>query len=214
MRISIDRVHHPVTTLGHGRRIGIWVRGCSIGCAGCVSRDTWQRTPESVTTVDAVLAWCRELTATPDGVTITGGEPFEQPEALAALLRGLRAWADQLDAPCDLLCYSGMSLERLRSEHGEILPLLDAVIPEPFVAAQAPGRRWRGSSNQPLVALSDLGRERYGGGDEQGPLAELQVDVRDGTVWIVGVPRPGDLGALERSLARRGIHLEDVSWRP
>ncbi len=41
MELSLSRVHFPVTTLGPGRRLGIWFQGCSIRCPGCISADTW-----------------------------------------------------------------------------------------------------------------------------------------------------------------------------
>ncbi|WP_461325238.1 4Fe-4S cluster-binding domain-containing protein [Bradyrhizobium diazoefficiens] len=41
IRISVSRIHFPVTTLGPGRRLGIWFQGCSIRCPGCISMDTW-----------------------------------------------------------------------------------------------------------------------------------------------------------------------------
>ena len=41
MRIRVNRVARPVTVLGPGRRLGLWVQGCSIRCPGCASEDTW-----------------------------------------------------------------------------------------------------------------------------------------------------------------------------
>src|SRR3546814_9784731 len=41
MRIAVSRLHFPVTALGPGRRIGLWLQGCSIRCPGCISVDTW-----------------------------------------------------------------------------------------------------------------------------------------------------------------------------
>ena len=38
--LALSRMHFPVTTLGPGNRIGIWVQGCTIRCPGCVSADT------------------------------------------------------------------------------------------------------------------------------------------------------------------------------
>lgn len=40
VNIYINNAHFPVTVLGPGA-LGIWTQGCSIGCKGCVSRDTW-----------------------------------------------------------------------------------------------------------------------------------------------------------------------------
>jgi len=89
MKLFLSRMHFPVTTLGFGRRVGIWFQGCSIQCPGCVSRDTWAfgRGETSVESAcETIDPWLKEA----DGVTISGGEPFDQPMALAALLGWLR----------------------------------------------------------------------------------------------------------------------------
>ena len=39
--LSVNRLHHPVTALGSGSRVGIWTQGCAIRCRGCASLDTW-----------------------------------------------------------------------------------------------------------------------------------------------------------------------------
>lgn len=75
--LTISRVHFPVTTLGPGKRIGVWFQGCGIQCPGCISKDTWARKPAN-TTVSEVLEICSEHRRDADGLTITGGEPLEQ----------------------------------------------------------------------------------------------------------------------------------------
>ena len=120
--IELNKAHFPVTVLGPGRRIGIWFQGCSIGCTGCISQDTWSPDASKSMDVPTLLAWCREVAGGAlDGVTISGGEPFEHPVALAALLDGLHAWRAETSADFDILCYSGLPLRRLRAEHRPIL---------------------------------------------------------------------------------------------
>ena len=214
MRIRINRVHHPVVVLGYGRRAGVWVQGCGIGCVGCVSRDTWAADPATEVEVDAVLAWVAGLPEEVDGVTISGGEPFDQPEALLSLLDGLHAWRAGRNRPIDLLAYSGRSLAALRGRYAEHLTRLDAVIPGPFVADQAPGLRWRGSANQDLVPLTELGHERYDGEvDRPAGATRIQLGTDGDRVYHIGVPAPGDLAALEAALAKRGLGYEEPSWR-
>ena len=222
MKIRLNKAHFPVTTLGYGRRLGLWVQGCGIGCRGCVSRDTWDPRDGWDADVAEVLAWCDSRRARGiDGVTITGGEPFEQPRALAGLLDVLRAWRRTLGRPFDLLCYSGLPLDRLRQRHADVVARLDVLIPEPYVAARAgAGRaapaRWRGSGNQPLVPLTRIGRTRYAGADEARHAEEaprIQVSVEHGAVWFIGIPKPGDLDALEERARAKGVVLGDVSWR-
>lgn len=217
MTIRINRLHFPVLTLGYGRRIGIWVQGCTIGCAGCCARDTWSAAAGRAMSLDDVVAWCGTAVAGEacDGVTISGGEPFEQPEALSALVDGLRAWRGTQGRPIDILCFSGLPLKRLRREHGAILERLDALVPEPFAAGRGPPLPWRGSANQPLVALSELGRSRYGRAarTEEPPARRLQLLVADGRVECIGIPGHGDLERLEAAAAAKGIVLTEVSWR-
>ena len=220
MNIRLNKAHYPLTALGYGRRLGLWVQGCSIGCKGCVSRDTWSTRGGWEADTAEVVAWCdgrRDRGI--DGITISGGEPFEQPRALAALLDALDGWRRRLDRPFDMLCYSGLPLRRLERRHAGILARLDALIPEPYVAgrADAGGRargRWRGSGNQPLVPLTPLGRVRYGGGAQRGEDApRMQVSLEHGAAWFIGIPRPGDMDRMEEHLRAKGVVLRDVSWR-
>lgn len=147
------------------------------------------------------------------GVTISGGEPFDQPEALLRLvewLRGSYCRADQ-----DVLLYSGYPTAVLHAEHGAILAAVDALISEPLDegASSCEPLRWRGSSNQILTPLSALGRERYAlevGAPSQG---EIQIIAGDGCFWMIGVPRSGDLTGLTDSLRDSGINLKGVSWQ-
>jgi len=93
MRVRLNRAHYPVTTLGPGARIGLWLQGCTIGCKGCISRDTWADDARKEIEIEKILKWCRSVCpAGPEGVTITGGEPFEQPEALGSLVHALQRW--------------------------------------------------------------------------------------------------------------------------
>jgi len=216
MKVRLNKAHFPVTVLGPGRRIGLWVQGCSIGCPGCLSRDTWAADSGREMEIADLLAWCREVGVDGiDGVTISGGEPFEQSEALAALLDGMAVWRSELTKPFDILCYSGFPLRRLFARYGDLLRRLDALIPEPYSASRPRGDIWRGSDNQPLVILSALGRARYAdaAGARPEEKARFQISVTERAIWFIGIPDRGDLGAMEDACARMGISLMEVSWR-
>jgi len=212
MKIALSRLHYPVTALGPGRRIGLWVQGCSIGCPGCISRDTWPALDDRRVEIQAVVQWCRERQGEVDGITISGGEPFEQPQALNELLIQLDAWRRGCDRAIDFLCYSGQPWKRLRRAFPEILTRLDAIIPEPFVEALPTDVRWRGSANQPLIPLSGLGHSRYAHADDKPAARPLQVTAADGDVLVVGIPKRGDLDRLRAAGKRRGIRTETTSW--
>ena len=216
-QIAINKAHYPVTVLGPGRRIGLWVQGCSIACRGCVSQDTWPVDDARRMSVADLLAWCRDVSSQGlDGVTISGGEPFDQPQALLALLQGLHAWRKSLGKGFDILCYSGYPLKTLRARHAPLLDLLDALIPEPYIEAQPTHQPWRGSANQPLVLLSARGRRVYGSYLSRrqnigGKRVQLVVD--EGKAWMVGIPARGDMERLQQLCAERGLEFDQMSWR-
>jgi anaerobic ribonucleoside-triphosphate reductase activating protein len=200
-RIGLNRVHFPVTALGPGRRIGIWLQGCSIRCPGCMSLDTWApaETTIAVSEVfDRISAWFPVA----DGVTISGGEPFDQPQALLALLTELRTAQRG-----SILVYSGYSLGILTERHLEVLAQIDVLISEPFDAACSEPVLLRGSSNQRVTCLTGRGLEMWRAAVTSGDQA-ARIDIvvgDDGELWLAGIPRPGDLDRLSRALGGRGI---------
>ncbi|POM25070.1 Pyruvate formate-lyase 1-activating enzyme [Actinomadura rubteroloni] len=238
--LQLAKAHYPVTTLGPGTRAGIWTQGCTLHCHGCLSRDTWESDPSREVPVEAIVGWLASLPGPLDGVTISGGEPFQQPAGLAALLRGIRAWRDARShetMPLDILVYSGYVYSRLSrsAKTREILDLCDAVVAGPYVDRLNPpgggtGRRsllWRGSANQRIVPLSPLGRRRYAVPDEPDDTGDvrqeagpprMQVSMEEGPegrrVYYIGIPRRGDLEHLSTTLERAGVRAGVVSWRP
>ena len=217
--VAVNRIHWPVTVLGPGKRLGIWVQGCSIECPGCVSRDTWPAmsrrdritVAELITRIDALVD--RGAQEPVDGITLTGGEPFDQADMLAGLLNALRGWLDRRGAPsADLLVYTGYDESQARERAAEAFELADAVIVGPYRAAE-PGTRWWGSGNQRLIARDDRTAVRYESALREAP-SELQVSVEEGQVFVIGVPSRGALTRMESRLADAGVRLGGVSWRP
>jgi anaerobic ribonucleoside-triphosphate reductase activating protein len=210
MSIEISRLHHPVTVLGAGTRAGVWVQGCTIGCDGCLARDTWPSRPELAVPVTDVLAWLAGLDGPVDGVTISGGEPLQQPGPVAELVAGIAAWRGDRDV--DILLYTGYPWSRA-ARHDDVLAHCDAVVAGPYVERRNAGDPpLRGSTNQRIVPLTVLGRRRYGS-DAALPPRGLQATVTDGHLWMVGIPRAGDLPRIAAKLAERGVRMEATSWR-
>jgi len=212
VRIAISRVHFPVTTLGPGRRLGIWFQGCSIRCPGCISADTWAADRGGLELAELfgqIEGWLEQA----EGITISGGEPFDQADALGALLRGLR---ERVSA--DILVYSGYAFERLERPLAALEGMIDALITDPFVLDAPQRLPIRGSDNQRLHRLTALGRSRFADYDapgREGGAFDVMFD-EDGTVWLAGIPRRGDFERLRAELGRLGHHVittEDASPR-
>jgi anaerobic ribonucleoside-triphosphate reductase activating protein len=207
--IEISRLHHPVTVLGPGTRAGIWVQGCTIGCAGCLAHDTWDRRSDRAVPVTEVLRWLAALPGPVEGITISGGEPLQQPGPVAELLAGITAWRG--DRPIDVLLYTGYPWSRAK-HHEPILAHCDAVIAGPYVARRnVEDLALRGSDNQQIVPLTELGRLRYGPSAALPPRS-LQATVTEGRLWLIGIPRAGDLTRLADGLAGRDVQIGGASW--
>jgi anaerobic ribonucleoside-triphosphate reductase activating protein len=215
--LQINKAHYPVTVLGPGNRIGIWLQGCKIHCKNCVSQDTWKPDPKREMGIPDIIDWCRKVAVDGlDGITISGGEPFDQPIGLFSLLAALGQWRRESKIDLDILCYSGYPLRTLESKHGKILAMLDAVIPEPYIDSAPPTAIWCGSANQHIVPLTALGREKYTPYlkmpvEEHGK--QMQVSVDKNQIWMIGIPARGDMEQLEVLCQSRGISMKRVSWR-
>ncbi|RKN47229.1 radical SAM protein [Streptomyces hoynatensis] len=218
--VRVSGTYFPVTTLGPGRRLGIWFQGCPLACPGCMSRHTWDPEGGRRTTVSRLLgAWRRALAAGAAGLTVSGGEPLAQPEALERLLSGAAAIGAELapERRPDILLYTGHT----EAELGRRPPWLravghaDALITGRYRAAAPTPLVWRGSANQRLLPRTALGRERYGphlARPAEGPRLQVAESPGGAGVLLYGVPAPGELQELAELLARSGTRLHHRSW--
>lgn len=211
MTIRINRVAAPITVLGPGVRVGVWVQGCTIGCSGCASVDTWDAAGGVEWHIDAliaeVVAAARRVEAS--GLTLTGGEPFQQPEALARLVAGVReAWPGS--APVDVLVFTGYAAGAARRVSPDLWEAADIVVAGPYRRDRPAPHPLLASANQTLTAHTELGRERLADAGVGRP--RMQLSVSDGTLSLAGMPDAGDLDRLRASLEARGIRFADVSW--
>ncbi|MBP6207322.1 MAG: 4Fe-4S cluster-binding domain-containing protein [Nitrospira sp.] len=214
MNILVNKAHYPVSVLGHGKRVGIWMQGCSIRCRSCCSLDTWEFEADRGMEVAMLVDWCRDVSGGfPDGVTISGGEPFDQPKALLALLKAFDGWRSESRSHFDILLYSGYSEARLRRECAEHLNYLDALVAGPFQERSGGEKPFCGSDNQQMITLSPLAETRYGAAGLSGWKSGMQAAADDEGIWMIGIPRPGDLGRFEAGCAERGLALGKPSWR-
>lgn len=136
---------------GPGLRYGVFVQGCTHACPGCHNPESQPADGGSDYALDDIYDDIRANKLI-QGVTFSGGEPFEQPEACAALARRLK------DAGYDVWAYSGYTFEDLRRKAADqpaindFLGCLDVLVDGPFVESlHSYELDWRGSSNQRLL---------------------------------------------------------------
>jgi anaerobic ribonucleoside-triphosphate reductase activating protein len=203
--LALSRIHFPVTTLGPGMRIGIWFQGCSIRCSGCISLDTWA-SERGITSAEAVFQTMQPFLPHADGLTVSGGEPFDQPLALGALLA---TWRRSHSG--DVLVYSGYALERLVPQLGRFAGLIDALITDPFQLETPQTQALRGSDNQRLTPLTPAGLVRFQSFDRALRDDERELDIMfddaTGTVFLAGIPRRGDMNRLANLMSLAGHRI-------
>jgi len=160
---------------GPGLRYAVFVQGCSHGCPGCHNPESQPAEGGTETTLAALLADIRANGLVHD-VTLSGGEPFEQPKACAALAAELKRNG------YGIWCYTGYLYDDLagRAEAartqqaqreeagltgnaltegiaddlavGDLLDSIDVLVDGPFVESRKSLElKWCGSSNQRLI---------------------------------------------------------------
>lgn len=210
MRVGLSRAHFPVTTLGPGRRVGVWFQGCSLACRGCISQDTWAEA-SSLTDLDELLGVLERWLEDADGLTISGGEPMEQVEALVALLAWWRS-----RAATSVLVFTGRDFDDITVELAALEGLVDAIITGRFDITQPQTLALRGSDNQQLHILTPLGEqfrafERPRGSQDRA--LDLAV-LPNGEFWFAGIPDRGTLQQLRRDLAAAGHQARTSDLAP
>ena len=179
--IRLHRVFFPVTTLGFGQRLGVWVMGCTRNCPGCLSPEMQPTDTPSQPLQEILERLPLDLPC--DGLTISGGEPFDQPEAVAALAQW---FTDHYND--DILIYTGYTLQQLRDKQhpavDRLLSLASAVVDAPYLAEQNHGIGLYCSSNQTLHIFRHAPRYR---GFETAP-RQVQCIAEHHRLVLIGIP--------------------------
>ena len=183
--LYIDRILYPVTALGPGKRIALWTAGCSRHCDGCANPELWDWSGSRRMDVEIVWNMVRTILENNEvsGITLTGGEPFEQAEGLADLVGRIRQNYD-----VNILAFSGFRLEELRQdqEKAALLSYLDVLIDGAYVKEENDGKAaMRGSLNQRILYLNNGCEEEYQEYLKKG--RQIQNFIYDREILSVGI---------------------------
>ena len=138
---------------GPGLRYAVFVQGCSHHCPGCHNPESQPREGGTVTDIDDLVADIKANRLIHD-VTISGGEPFEQVEAVAELARRLKFEGYGLWAYTGYLYEELLERAKNDPELVNLLEMLDVLVDGPFIESQKSlGLLWKGSANQRVIDL-------------------------------------------------------------
>ena len=143
-----------VTVLGPGTRYVLWVQGCHKSCPGCIAPNS-RNMQEGKTIKPSALAWEIALSHA-DGLTISGGEPFLQSEALADMLDILQPIRNM-----GVIVFTGYTYEELLTMPSaqKLLSRIDLLIDGEYIQELNDHRGLRGSRNQRYICLTDRYKE-------------------------------------------------------
>lgn len=194
MNIYLHKLLENTQVEGPGQRFSIWLQGCLIQCPGCMLPQTWPFTQKNKVS-------CRQLayriinTPNIEGVTILGGEPFNQAKALLCLLRNIKK-----HSKLSIMLFTGYTTEYLQKycpQFNSILSLTDVFIEGPYIKEkQISLHPWIGSSNQTVHFLTN----RYSAKDIPSPKIELRISPQ-GEITLNGMMSLEQIETLFKELS-------------
>lgn len=152
--LNIYKIIPSTGVEGPGRRFCIWVQGCKKHCKGCFAKETWAFGTGKNYSTDELWQSIRQEKNI-EGITLLGGEPFEQAEALVELTNKVKS------AGLSVVCFTGNTIEELKTFQNpsvsQLLNNIDLLIDGGFEQENFDlSRPWVGSSNQRYIFLTDF----------------------------------------------------------
>lgn len=198
----LNRLQYPVYNLGPGKRLAVWVQGCSLGCAGCINPELWPAAggkniqPEQLAI--GLLPAVHQL----NGITITGGEPFEQYEPLIAFCTLIKQKINT-----NILVFSGYTLHELMEAHPDklFLQCIDYLVDGRYIEGHSEKYTLKGSPNQKIYTF------------ENGKIMEIKTLTNskkwsfaancEKTIFMAGIPGEGEMQKIKEELGKTGINI-------
>lgn len=179
MQLRLYMTRKTTEALGPYKRYAVWVQGCNKRCKGCISPNAQSLSGGYSIPVEDLAA---DILSVPDieGITISGGEPFLQQDALCELIDHIRSKRD-----IGVIIYTGMLYSEIA--HSALAKHCDLIVDGEYIDALNDDKSLRGSSNQKIVCVSaryrDVVDRVYGQ-----PGRKIEFVPRDGRLDMIGIP--------------------------
>lgn len=200
MKWQLNKIQYPVYNLGMGKRIGIWVQGCNLGCYGCLNKSLWKKDGGKSVPVYDLFNWVSSIKDSYDGITISGGEPFQQYEQLITF-----AYMIKSKTNLDLLCFSGYYLNELENLFPDklFLKYINTLIDGRYDKNQPDNSNLKGSLNQSIYRI-----------ENEVPIIQQNIESTkkwsvkiddNNIVYMAGIPKCNELEIISKDLKKIGI---------
>lgn len=116
--INVSFLGVSVNCNGPGRRLCIWFQGCDLGCNDCFNPHTHSQQGNQLYDVRDLVRYIIRLRRDIDlrGITLSGGEPLQQPNEVLNLLM-------QIPSDLDVLLFTGYTVSEIIAD-----PIKSAII--------------------------------------------------------------------------------------
>ena len=137
---------------GPGIRTSIFVTGCSLNCKNCFNKDYQNPSfgnPWTEKEDELLISYLSDPNVA--GLTILGGEPFENAQGLISLLKKIKTNKS-------IWIYSGYTYDYLikNDDTLELLKLVDVLVDGPFIESMKDlNLYFRGSRNQRIIDVKE-----------------------------------------------------------
>ncbi len=164
---------------GPGLRFVLWTQGCSKGCKNCFNPETWSFEKYKLLTPLEIFELIKNSSVS--GVTITGGDPLEQPEELLELLILL----ESLNLSNGIILFTGFTIDEINKDFllRKSLGYIDVLIDGRFEKDQRISSSLRGSENQNIIYFSSKIKEEELNIDQ-----EVEVCLEGDKISVTGFP--------------------------
>jgi anaerobic ribonucleoside-triphosphate reductase activating protein len=196
----LNKIQYPVYNLGPGKRLGIWVQGCSIHCKGCINKSTWNKKNGKKLPVINVYEIVNQLCQDYDGITITGGEPFDQYPQLMAFATMLKRKTN-----LNILCYTGFNLEELETKFPDkvFYKCIDFLIDGRFEKDNPSSNSIKGSENQAIYSFADGYPVKT---DLRNIAKTWSIKCENEMVYMAGIPGDEEMDKMIKNLYESGLN--------
>ena len=155
IRVSSDVTFDSIVD-GPGLRMVVWTQGCIHNCIGCHNPQTHNLYGGYEIDTNDIINTIKTLKLQ-RGITLSGGEPFLQPEPLEEIAKEAKKYK------LDVWCYTGFTFEELLDKSNpsyfknlNLLKQIDVLVDGKFIENKKEvGLRFRGSSNQRIIDVQN-----------------------------------------------------------
>lgn len=154
MKIRVAGDLYDSLANGPGVRYVLFTQGCTMGCKNCHNKHTWSLDGGIEMDISEIIY---NINSSPfiNGVTISGGDPMEQPREVLELCKRIKK---EFNNKLNIMIYTGRTIEELRAKDckytREILNIADYLVDGKFEEDKKENAKtYTGSSNQRIFDL-------------------------------------------------------------